>query len=426
MGLYSADMLAEVKLGSGGKVYFGFELDLPDGTTTLKYADNGFGPYKPGLTQWSSIPKTCSIWDPNLGTFTTSVTIVDHDRTLSKYLGGQYEGLMEGQAARVKLVSPNVASGDWFTAFSGKILKWAASGPIPVINLTLGLDDKPLQSGARLGKITNDLFVSAGSAVLDLPIPAVYGIQANANGGAVNCYRISATEWLVSAGYLEEVTEVYEDGYVTSGSWSEQQSERRGRNFTEIAFTANPGDDVAITCDCKGLTAAGAGTGSAIVNEADILEHALLNWYFNKYETGSYETSHAAINSTYFGLVADWFDDYSWTGKKIVTEDVTGYQLINDFAASKRMVSVFWTSAGALGMAEDEFYTWGDAQDVLYQSRLLSESTTENIDDGLVDEVVMRHGYYDADGSTTDESRAMDVSRSYDVAKEIDNAWNVD
>ena len=80
-----------------------------------------------------------------------------------------------------------------------------------------------------------------------------------------------------------------------------------------------------------------------------------------------------------------------------------------------------------LGMAVDEWYTWKASQGLIKpQPWILSETTTENRDDALVDEVVVRHAYFDAEGSTTDETKAKDESRSFDVPKEIDNAWNED
>ena len=420
-------MLAEVK-DPAGKVYFGLEIDLPDGTT-LRYANSflmtSSGTYKGALMEWGEIPKTVSRWDSSLETYTITVGIADKDREISKLLGGKFEGRLEGSAARVKMISPNVAAADWYTAFAGKFQHWGAAGAMPTITMTLGLNDKLLQSAAKLGRITNAVFTSAGPDVIDLPIPAVYGSHARPAGGAVNAYRISATEWLVSAGFVEDIPQVYEDGAISTGSWSYQQSTRRGRYFSEILFTADPGD-VAITCDVEGLTASGDGTGSAITNPADILEHMLANWYFNAYEMGTYYTAGTTeVNSTYVGVVADWMDTYSWTAKKVITEDLTGYQLVNEWAGAWR-VPVFWTSAGALGMAVDEHYTWKASQDTLNQSHLLSESITENRDDALADEVTIQHGYFDADGSTTDESKATDKSRSFDTAREIDNAWNSD
>lgn len=429
MGLMSTPMLNAIM--GRGRIHIAFELDLPDGST-IRYATADLmtdsGSYEARLKSWDIAEKRVTPWKPGLSISNSSAVVLDKDRVLSRLFAGEYEGLMAGQAARYKIISPDVASADWFPLFNGQFVTWQGRGLLPELTISLGPNDKPLKSGARLGTITTDLFPRASSDALDTPIKAIYGNHAKPNGGALSAARISPTEWLCSAGFVSDITEVYEDGYASDNAWSYQQSTRRGRNFSEIVFTSNPGD-VAITFDCNGITPNGDGTGAVITNPIDILEHALVNWYFGAYEMGDWLTtagSGAPINATYLSNVSAWMDSYGWVGKHAITQNLSGYQLINSFAENWRVVPIFWTFAGELGAAEDEFFTWKDSQSQLMPDHALSDVMTENPSDDLVDRVLIAHRYNDVDGGTSDETKAIDVSRSFNSELTVSHVWNVD
>lgn len=424
-GLISTTLYNEI-IGEG-RVYFAFEMDLPDGSVIRRAEESlmtELGLYKMRVDSWGVISKKADWLNPNLEGMSTSLVIADEDREISTLLFGRYQHLLESSAeVRIKLISPFVPYLDWFTAFRGKYLKCSPEGPIPLLAFSLGPNDKPLKSGAKLGVIDTITFPDIDSDVEGVNIRAIYGTHEG-----IVAYRISTTEFLISAGKCKTLSQVYEDGDISAGSWSKQYSIRRGRVFTEVLFDSNPGD-VEITVDVVGIEIFGDGSGSPITNPVDILEHALVNWYYGEYKKGSYYSADdidAPIYSIHFSESATLMSQYGWLGKRIITAEKTGYQLISDWISSWKIPVIFWGFNGQLAIQIPKFYIdRSDKSQLIEGKHAFSELITDIRDDRLIDRVTMKFDYNEATGQTESEIYSRDQSREYGSEDTITNNWLV-
>jgi len=337
-GLMATSMYEE--LTGRGRVYFCYELDLPDDTkirASIKSLPTEVGLYGNILENISDITVGGSV-EPSysLRKVTANVKLLDKGRVLAKRFTGEFENLIEGSACRIRLISPHVPAADWFTCFEGVFERWEGRDLLPYMTHFLGINDKPLEGGASLGVISDDVFPDCASYDdVGSEIPAIYGIYDEAFG-AKTAMRISETEFLASAGFLSEVTEVFVDGELNE-AWTQQNIERSGRNFTEVLFDEDPGVGVDVTFNCAGIEKFGDGSGSPLTNSAEQLLHMIVNWYFGKYERGSWYSASeigAPINTGHFAQVAEFMRQFGWTSKKTLTKSMTGYQLCNGWSAS--------------------------------------------------------------------------------------------
>jgi len=418
-GLMAAPMYEE--LTGLGRVYFCYELDLPDNTTlraSIKSLPTEEGQYENILEGMSDINIGGSV-EPSysLKKLTANVKLLDKDRILSKRFTGEFENLIEGSACRIRLISPFVLSKYWFTCFKGVFEKWEGEDLLPKMTHFLGVTDKPLEGGASLGVISDDIFPDCASYDDEgSEIPAIYGIYDEALG-AKTALRISETEFLTSAGFLSELTEVFVDD-ILDATWSQQNIERAGRNFTEILFAPAPAADVVVKFNCKGIEKYGDGSGATITNSAEQLLHMIVNWYYGKYERGSWYSASeidAPINDDHFAKVAEFMRQFSWTSKKTITKSTTGYQLCNGWSSSWR-IPIFWGFDGKLAVRANKFYVQRGAQPLINESDALSILKTLNVTSKLRDEVVFVDAF-------SNETKVKDVLRGHNVVENISNSW---
>jgi len=418
-GLMAPSMYAE--LTGRGRVYFCYELDLPDDTTiraSIKSLPTEEGLYENLLESISDITIGGSV-EPSysLRKLTASVKVKDKGRVIAKRFTGEFENLIEGSACRVRLISPHVPAADWFTCFEGVFERWDGSDMLPYMTHYLGVYDKPLEGGASLGVISADLFPDCASYDDEgSEIPAVYGIH-DATLGALTALRISETEFLSSAGFLSELTEVFVDD-VLDATWSQQNIERAGRYFTEILFDPAPAADVVVTFNCNGIEKYGDGSGPPITNSAEQLLHMIVNWYYGKYERDSWYSASeigAPVNTGHFAQVAEFMRQFGWTSKKTITKSTTGYQLCNGWSGSWR-IPMYWGFDGKLAVRANRFYVQRGSQPRIDKSDARSILKTPNVTTKLRDEVV----FVDP---LSNETKVKDVLRGHNVVETISNTW---
>lgn len=422
-GIMSEEMYAEVT--GEDRTHFAVEIDLPDGTTwklsdASLMTDNGL--YDEKVKAWAPIKKTTSVWSYNIAKPSTNITIYDPERELINLLGGELHNKLEGQPVREKLISKYVKSSNWFTVFNGIFATRHLIGT-KTVQFKFGPNDKPLKQGARLGIIDSDRFPGAGNEVLGTSVPLLLGIHEGI-GGARTAHRISNTEYMVSAGKLKSIDEVYEDAAVSAGTWSIQYSNRKGYDFTEIVFSSDPGSDVDITVDCHGVDVFGDGAGYTVNNGADQLSLVLTNYFYSEHKSGAWSKPtdiSAPIAELYFKEVSSFLSAYGIRSKAVITKDTTGYSLLNSFAQEHRF-PIFFTYAGYIALRSNPFYRIPTNLIRLEEGPDdYSKLTTLTDDSNLKDETVVTWGIDQGD-TEEKETKAIDVTKNYQSKKSW--KWN--
>lgn len=295
-GLFSGPMLAELQRGVAGvgspSVAVVFSLTGPDGTTR-SFSTDATGGADAKLAEVTMPAFGPDIRSDDVPAPEASLTLIDDEDQALAGLVAKYPRSMRGSACELRLVSKNVPNAE--DEFTGQMVLDSISLLEPRRwSLRLRANDRPLAKGFHLQeKITAAQWPNAHASALGQCVPWVYGEWSSVGvggNGSVECPYVDTTgfRYLVSAGRMDAVDAVYADGVLAATSgYSVVYETVGGLWVTLIDFTASQLEKV-VTCDVRGLTDKGDGTGTLIRNRVAQLRHWLVNQVWNKWRQGSY------------------------------------------------------------------------------------------------------------------------------------------
>jgi hypothetical protein len=283
------------------------------------------------------------------------VTILDMDRDFAQEVA-QYRGSIRGSAVVLRILSPNVADGDAFTAFDGVLDGYSQPEPM-MWELRLRPDDWPLRLvNVPRTPITQADWPSADTAIIGEFLGPLYGTHdSNGSGeyGAVPALLVDRGAfkyvWMLGAG---TVTAAYSDGIVVSeNDYTASTETRNGKLWSVITFDTEQ-TDKEITLDVTGLTDEPDGTGTLITNPVLQLKHWLVNFVYNDWRSGPYyEESEAPLDTRYVNETADYLDALGHEGSKRFggTDPIPALDVLNEWLDSHELKAV-WRNNGKLAI----------------------------------------------------------------------------
>jgi hypothetical protein len=315
--------------------------------------------------------------------------------------------------------------------------------------VAMRMDNTKLEGLVNLPLLTDYDFDNLGDDVEGTYAPAVYGEHADSGvtEGLIACPLVDTSnyKYLVSVGWIDDVTKIYKDDTVLDSTptfsatgadeWTYETV--NGRRFTILTLSGLglTGSEV-ITVNCKGLTdsgdgSKGGGSGTLIENAAKQLEHFLSNFVFNEWQTGDFYTPSDAsvpVSADWFSIVAAYFDIRGGKGSRVVEGGQTGEAVLNGWCASQQ-VPAFWSRGGELSITSDDHYltttdiTWpwlthtegmGNIRSLSYHD----DTTT------LRDEAKAKYMHSHKNGTYYRNIRVKDTRRGWGVARELQQPWN--
>lgn len=373
-----------------------FLLSIVVGGTTYRWSDVGLidsadGPYEARVLSWGgSLRRGVPQGDNGLDLSNdVEVTLDDTDQVLTTLLQGATRHSVRGASVTIKLASPNVAAGSWFTVFLGRVETYSQPAPL-MWTLRFSPNDLPLRrESIPKARISASDWPSSSVDARELPVPILYGRISSSNGannGAISCPLVDIADfrYLVCAGWAKSVDSVYKDGVLVAASqYAITHPVVNGRQYTLIDFTSTQGSS-SITCDATGYESVGDGTGTLIEDPADIIEHALSNWVFGDYRSGAWLSSAAILDAASFATT--FFSDRGYKGSVYLSTKRRGIDVLNDLLKSFE-AKACWTPEGKIALKVEDVTSWSYVTDhVIREDEQASPSLTHPTAQ-LVDEV---------------------------------------
>jgi hypothetical protein len=325
------------------------------------YASEENGLYTGRLTNVGSWTNALSDRRYSLEGFSFSVSLADDDRVFSSLVAGRDGHRLRNATVRVKLAAPEVEPAKWYRAFTGRLLGYSMGAPF-LWSLRVGVDDLPLRRYTR-NTITRADWPGAAEDVLSQAVPIIFGTfdsRETTDKGAVPTLRVEAdgiagtAGYLVSAGVLKSVDRVYKDGVLEAAGWTAETVEVNGKAHTAIRYAVDPGADVAITADVVGLTAAGDGSGDAVLEPTEQLRLLLTNFVYGDWASGAWlADSTAPLDLFSFSECAEFLATEGHEGSLYVGELVRGEDVIDEWCETFG-VRMGWTEDGRLALVADD------------------------------------------------------------------------
>ena len=430
MTLFSTTFKAEA-VKTNPEIFPVLEITFPD--SARRYASAGVSSITQGHYQakvvkggWGSISRGALDRTGRLEAIETSVTIDDSDFEFAMLLESRYAYSIRRSAASIKLVSPNVTYANSFSVFTGMLSSWEFLSN-RTVKLILRINDLPLQRSAPKVPIAQD-FVNSTAEVLGQFVPLIYGTHdatgLGATGGAVPALYVDTVgfRYLLSQGWLKDVTRVWADGSAASG-YSITHPTINGRLYTLIDFTADQGDAV-ITADVSGFEVTGDGSGALISEPVDQLRHFLENFVFGDYHGGNWTTGNAPLNTTHWDTASAFMDSLSVTGsRRFSGAQVIGVDIVNEIC-NQLNLKAFWTNAGQLAILPQDFRTttvYSDdpwiRQDAGYE---ISGWGIKDDPTGIVDRVMVRHCFLEDVSDFSQSLELRDTESDEEAAESLD------
>ena len=393
MGQLSTAMRTELQKGTGAVVFDVLELTI-SGTTyrysTVGAALAGSGTYEAKLLSRGEVARSRQLRYASMEFPTVDVILDDSDQAFARIVEGSTAYAVRGSTAVLKLASPNVASANWFTLFSGRIEALAQPSQL-AWQITLAPNHLPLQrESVPKGVISVSDFPSSALSVRDSPLPIIYGRVSSANGannGAVSCPYVDSAgyRYLVCAGAAKAVDTVYVSGTPTAASnYAVTRPVINGRTFTLIDFTSSQGA-ATITADVQGYETVGDGSGALITDPPTILAHLLTNWVYGDYRTGAWASTASVIDTTSFGTT--FYSDRGAQMSLYLATKRRGGDVINDFCGSFE-AKVHWMNSGKIALGIEDPTAWAYVTDyIVREDDPNAEWTWRQATDNLVDSV---------------------------------------
>ena len=350
-----ADLLANLK-SSNSDAFTVFEFDI--GGTTLGYAPAWAAlsnqMYEGRVLAAGSISREISDSGFSLGRDSASVTLEDVDRSLEAAIFAAGIQNITGTAARVKIVSPSLASSKWFTLYEGIIEDFS----VPAIaqwQFQLRRNDYPLLGKVKIPYIQSYDWPNAHEDVLSAATPGqvVYGAHLStgteATGMVPTIYVDTASyQYYVSMGPLASVEAVYVDGVESASSnWTYELVRKNSVRYSVIQFTSEQnGGEAVVTVDCTGVF-------SGTTNPATQLEHFLANMVFGAWRGGELTVSNFPIDESYFDEAEAFLADKQLRGGRVITSEATGIGVLQEWC-QQFQIPAFWTYGGDIAIRPDD------------------------------------------------------------------------
>jgi hypothetical protein len=343
--------------------------------TDYRYSDEPIaslsqGMFKPQILNWggslaySADDRNNSLQSPSL-----SVTIADHDNTLSNLFYGVNARSVFNSSAVVYLAYSDIAFSDWFTVFTGRIAAKSMIEP-KVWQIDFRFDDTSLAAE------TADLFITvvdeagfptADNDSLGKQIPIIYGKRewdGTGQTGDVQAIYCSTDgdpddltapyRYVVCAGHATNIPKIWVAGSATGNYTKDTHwfwTERNGCYYTEVGFSGAQTEPV--TVDVWGLSTSGTGStteADLITNPAKQIEHVLLNFIFNRWRSGIWLTEgkigSTPIDTASITTLETHFDDRSVIGSSVLTRQ-SALSLLNGWL-QQHFCAAWWNEAGKL------------------------------------------------------------------------------
>lgn len=431
MGLLASAMLTEISKESP-EIYCVLEVSFPD--VTRRYAETGVasvsqGLYKGRVLRWDTLPLGVEPRTCGLETVDFSVDIEDTDRDFSNLVIGLSGHLVRGSAFTLKLASPNVAQASWFTLFAGVLYDFeqpsanvwtlrfrpndiALERPYPKVG-AIGLTDWPNSSRDARGRIPS----------------LTYGkVTSNGNKGAIDCplVDIAGCRYMVCVGYAKAVDAVFKDGAPVTSGYSITHPVVNGRTYTLIVFTSSQGESV-ITADIQGYETVGDGSGTLIENQAEQLQHFLINWVWGDYKTGSWlSVGSYPIDTTYFSLAATFLSDRGHKGSRVLgggAGQVQGLSTLEEWCSSLQC-QPFWMNSGKLAIRfENPMATPYPTTTIAYERDWIAFGPLSYNAQDLMDRLNVNYLYDNVGGQYTQALEVRDPNLSHEMPDHLDMPW---
>ncbi|MEY2669499.1 MAG: hypothetical protein RJA59_2137 [Pseudomonadota bacterium] len=350
MGQLSANLLAALQKPQAKAVRI-LELTLPTGT--YRYSSTPLlsgGVYSDRVLGWGPLERGVAK-QPSLDPFETEVTLADTDQQLSKLIESSTGHLVRNSAAVIKLACEGLASGDWFTLFSGRIEAYQQAGPLSW-TVRLRPQDLPLNRESCPKPVINRSdWPNCPAENVGLRAPIIYGKHdsvSGTNAGAVPLILVDplAFRYLVCAGHTKAVHRVYSDGVPVAG-WSAEYRTVNGRLYTCVTFTTSQ-DDAGVSADVEGLESTGDGTGTLLEDPPTVLKHLLVNWIYGDWKSGAWlADSTAPVDTTTFATT--FFSARGYSCSRRFSRVRKGIDHVNEFLSSLEAKAT-WTWGGRIAL----------------------------------------------------------------------------
>lgn len=437
-GLLSAAMLAELQSAYRSVIPV-LELYLTAATRrygAIPIASASLGEVKGRVIKWGRISRAVSDRDNALVLNSTSVTLEDTDAAFSSLLEDSNAASVRGTRAVIKLISPNVAAGSWFTLFDGYVENYSMESAF-VWTLQLHPNDQPLLGVFPKTAILPSDFPNVGDKTLyGEYVPLIYGIhdsRGSSDAGMVPCPYVDRIgfRYLVAHGWVT-VDRVYKDGTLTSASnYTATHPTINGRLYTLIDFTADQVDAV-ITADVTGYETAGDGTSDAITG-VDALAHLLSNFVFGDYQGGNWGATSAFISSALFTTAQSFLTDMGWekVSRRYGGESQTNATTAIAELCSSLQLNAFFTNAGLFAVAPDDHRAltlWYDQPRwVRYDLDEAGEEGSLRIEydrDSITDRISVQYILDSAGNKYVQTTEVRDVSITEQNASDLQLPWS--
>jgi hypothetical protein len=235
-----------------------------------------------------------------LQALTCGVVLADTDRNFST-LQAKHRSI-RGSAVRLRWISPDLPKTDWFTAFKG-ILTSYDQVKTNIWRLKFKVDDTVFDSAIPRTKFTEqDFGLAPDPKLYDNFVPQIWGVHDSrelTGDGMVKLWRVSDVEFISSFHRIKAHRKVYtfqsgdpptiDDTLVQDTDWEESFPIINGRQYSRVTLiggSAATNKEMEIRADVEGYEDIGDGTGIVITNPALQIAHALVNFVFNRVQSG--------------------------------------------------------------------------------------------------------------------------------------------
>lgn len=340
------------------------ELALPQGTLYLSEA--GFDRYEPRIIPggMGTVGGGVSLEGTTVPERHLDITVSNAGRRMERLLEGAYD--CTRAAVVMRRASPDLASSDWLTRFTGILASWDYNVEAPdTVTLRCRTDDAVLRnSWAPAVAIRKAEWGEGSYAMPDgidgLYAPFIYGSH-NSSGvtGAgfvpMPCVGYTGTtgRYLVSLGRVKTKIGTWK-GDKSSISGTMEYVTRGGKVFTTVNYASGITSGLVINGDFDGYEDVGSGAGSLITNPVRQLWHAL-GLIYSGWQSGSAwpSLSAAPVDADTWATCADWCDRYKLEGSAYIggtTQQTKAWVVVERWLESFPLFRLVWGPEGTLRM----------------------------------------------------------------------------
>lgn len=442
-------------------------LEFTVGTTTYRFSDQPVasksqGMFKPQVLGWGGdIVEAANDRDSGVEASALSVTIADHDDTLSNLFFGANRRAIFNSPAKIYLAYSDISFANWFTLFTGRI---ATKDFIEskVWRIGLRFDDTSLAGDTAdflVPTVDEQTFRTASEDSLGKQIPLVYGkrewdgtgqygdiqgIYCSTDGDLAESSK--PHRFVVCLGHATKIANCWaaevSQNVVKDTDWF--WTERNGIYFTEYGFTGAPNGTYSepITFNVWGMSTNGLGStteADLITNPARQVENWLINFVFNRWRKGSWYST-GKLGATPFDAASitaleDFFDDRQFIGSTVLRSGAA-MAILNSWLR-QHFCAAWWDEAGKLTLGvrspyESDIYldsntpaNWPWFQSPIHGRGASPASPLAEDDSRVAERITMNINPVDKDNRYSASKYLQDYRRTTMTAEEaIDITWS--